>query len=167
MFRFAFIAVLVATLLSPAMAHDYTVGALKIGHPWARATPKGAAVGGGYITITNTGSAPDRLVGGGTAIAGRFEVHEMSMDNGVMKMRMLPKGLDIKPGETVTFKPGGFHIMFTGLKRQLVQGERFKATLQFEKAGTVEVDFAIEGIGGAKAGGAHGGHEMPGTKMKH
>lgn len=167
MFRFAFIAVLVATLLSPAMAHDYTVGALKIGHPWARATPKGAAVGGGYITITNTGSAPDRLVGGGTAIAGRFEVHEMSMDNGVMKMRMLPKGLDIKPGETVTFKPGGFHIMFTGLKRQLVQGERFKATLQFEKAGTVEVDFAIEGIGGAQAGGAHGGHEMPGTKMKH
>lgn len=166
--RFAFISALVGMLLSPVMAHEYTVGSLKIGHPWARATPKGAGVGGGYMTITNTGTAPDRLIGGATDIAGRFEIHEMSMDKGIMKMRMLPKGLEIKPGETVTFKPGSFHVMFMELKERLVQGKRFKATLVFEKAGKVDVEFAIDSIGAQKPGGAAGGsHDMPGMKMNH
>src|SRR4051812_47009936 len=69
-----------------AQAHDYKVGSLRIEHPWTRATPKGASVGGGYMKITNTGSEPDRLISGSSSISGRFEVHEMSMDNGVMKM---------------------------------------------------------------------------------
>ena len=92
-----------ATLITvPALAHDYTVGALKIHDPWARATPKGAQVGGAYMTITNTGTTADRLIGGSTAVAKGFEVHEMSLANGVMKMRELPNGLEIKPGEIVT-----------------------------------------------------------------
>ena len=82
-------------------AHEYKLGTLHIEHPWARATPKGTSVGGGYMKITNTGTAPDRLIGGSSPISGRFEIHEMSMDNGVMRMRPLKDGLEIKPGETV------------------------------------------------------------------
>lgn len=167
---FLAVALLAAMLTLPAQRQVYagtvTAGSLKISASWARATPKGAGVGGGYMTITNTGTTPDRLFGGATDIAGRFEIHEMSMDNGIMKMRMLPKGLEIKPGETVTFKPAGYHVMFTGLKHQLMQGQHFKATLEFEKAGKVDVDFAIEGIGAQAPGGAAGGHDMPGMKMK-
>src|SRR5665647_733777 len=164
-------AVLSVSLAVPALADDVTIGSLKISAPWTRATPKGAAVGGGYMTITNTGSTPDRLIGGATEIASRFEVHEMSMDNGVMKMRELAQGLEIKPGEKVEFKPGSYHVMFMGLKRQLTQGQHFKATLQFEKAGKVEVDFAIEGLGAQSpgAGGGHssGGNSSGGMPMKH
>jgi copper(I)-binding protein len=151
-------AVLSLWLAVPAQAQD--AGALKITAPWARATPKGASIGGGYMKITNTGNAPDRLVGGASDVAGRFEIHEMSMDNGVMKMRQLTKGIEFKPGQAIEFKPGGYHVMFVGLKKPLTQGEHVKATLQFEKAGKIDVDFMIEGIG-AQSGGA----AMPG--MKH
>ncbi len=154
---------LAVSLTKPAVADDVTIGMLKISAPWARATPNGAKVGGGYMTITNTGTAPDRLVGGTTDISSRFEVHEMSMDNGVMKMRELGQGLEIKPGEKVEFKPGGYHVMFMDLKQQLVQGQTFKATLRFEKAGPVDVNFVIEGIG-AKSAGMHDSSAMP---MKH
>ena len=162
MTRFILAAALTATLLSPTMAHEYTVGALKIDHPWARATPKGASVGGGYLKITNTGTAPDRLVGGTTDISSRFEIHEMSMDGGVMKMRAEPNGIEIKPGQTVEFKPGGHHLMFLGLKQMFEKGGHVKATLQFEKAGKVDVDFTVEGIG-AQTGGDNA---MPGMQMK-
>ncbi|MBS0248532.1 MAG: copper chaperone PCu(A)C [Proteobacteria bacterium] len=161
MSRLMLAAALTAMLMSPALAHDYTAGSLKIGQPWARATPKGAPVGGGYLTITNTGTAPDRLIGGSVPVSSGFEIHEMTMDNGVMKMRMLPKGLEIKPGETITLKPGGYHLMFTGLKDQLKQGGSFKGTLQFEKAGKVDVDFDIEGIAATSADGAAGHGAMP------
>lgn len=143
-------AVFAALLALPAYAGDVAVGTLKISAPWARATPKGAAVGGGYLTITNTGGSPDRLVGGTTDISSRFEIHEMTLDNGVMKMHEIGQGLEIKPGEKVELKPGGYHVMFMGLKQQLVQGQHFKAILQFEKAGKVEIDFAIEGMGTMK-----------------
>jgi copper(I)-binding protein len=166
MTRSAFIvaAVLAAALAIPAQAEDVAVGSLKISVPWTRATPKGAGVGGGYLTITNTGTAPDRLVGGATDVASRFEIHEMSMDNGVMRMRPVAKGVEIKPGQTVEFKPGGYHVMFLGLKKQLTQGEHVKATLQFEQAGKVDVDFAVEGIGAQTGGGAAA---MPGMSMPH
>ena len=150
-----------ALATSPALAHDYTVGSLKIDHPWARATPKGASVGGGYMKITNTGTAPDRLVGGTTDISRRFEVHEMKMEDGVMKMRPVANGLEIKPGQTVSLDPSGYHVMFVGLNEQLMQGGHFKATLQFANAGKVDVDFTIEGIGAQTGGGDHD-HSMPG-----
>jgi copper(I)-binding protein len=156
----------------PAFAADFSVGALKIHDPWSRATPKGAPVGGGYLTITNSGTTPDRLIGGSTAVSKGFEIHEMTMDKGVMKMRMMPNGLEIKPGETVTFKPSGYHLMFTGLKSQLTKGEHVDATLKFEKAGEVKVQFDVAGIGamsadGSKPAGEGGGHDMPGMKMNH
>ena len=149
---------------SGAAAQDYTLGSLTIGQPWARATPKGAPVAGGNLTITNKGPAPDRLIGGSVPFAGRFEVHEMTMEQGVMRMRPVgPSGLEIKPGETLALKPGGLHVMFLDLKQPLRAGERQKGTLVFEKAGTVAVEYTIQPIGApapaaAPAGAAHTGH---------
>jgi len=154
------LALVFALAVSAVSAHEYKAGSLEIKHPWARATPKGATVAGGYMKIINTGTAPDRLVGGSTVAAGKFEIHEMAMDGDVMKMRALPKGIEIKPGETVELKPGSYHLMFVGLKQPFEQGKRVKGTLQFEKAGTVEVEYAVEAIGGTPGGGhdAHKGH---------
>jgi periplasmic copper chaperone A len=168
MIRIAFVAAALALLALPAQSAEVMVGKLKISAPWARATPKGAPVGGGYLTITNMGSEPDRLVGGTASIAKAVEIHEMKMDNGVMKMRELANGLEIKPGKSVTLDPGGYHIMFVGLKQQLQKGQHVKATLQFAKAGKVDVDFTVEGIGAMHGGGATGGGgTMPGMKMQH
>lgn len=150
-------AVLAAVFLlaSPLSAHDYKIGDLKIDHPWTRATPGGARVAGGYMTITNTGTAPDRLIGGSAVLAGMFEVHEMKMEGNVMRMRALDKGLEIKPGQTVELKPGGFHVMLIDLKSPLKEGDSIKGTLVFEKAGTIEVEYKVEARG---ASGGHGGH---------
>lgn len=147
-----------AAVLSSASAHEYKAGSIEIKHPWARATPKGAVVAGGYMTLINTGSEPDRLLGGSTVAARKFEIHQMSMDGGVMKMRPLPNGVEIKPGQTVEFKPASYHLMFVGVTRPLEQGKRVKGTLQFEKAGTVEVEYAVEAAGGAPAAGGDMDH---------
>jgi copper(I)-binding protein len=148
-----------ACMVTSAQAADVTAGSLKISAPWARATPHGASVGGGYVTVTNTGTTPDRLLGGSTAVASRLEVHEMSMDNGVMKMRPVVGGIEIAPGQMVKLDPSGYHIMFVGVKQPLKEGEHFKATLDFAKAGKVEVDFTVEGIAAMSIGGTH---PMPG-----
>ncbi len=145
--RIVLIAVVLSLLALPTQAADITAGSLKISAPWARATPKGASVGGGYMTITNTGTAADHLIGGSTAVASRFEIHEMKIDNGIMKMRPVAGGIEIKPGQTVQLNPSGYHVMLVGLKQQLKQGDHFKATLEFEKAGKVDVDFTVEGLG--------------------
>src|SRR6185436_5327294 len=99
-------ALLLAVLATSAQAHDYQAGSIGIDHPWARATPRNAPVAGGYLKITNTGTTSDRLLGGSTEVAKRFEIHEMSMEGGVMKMRELKDGLTIAPGATVELKPG-------------------------------------------------------------
>jgi hypothetical protein len=156
-------------LALPAQADDVMAGPLKISAVWARATPKGASVGGGYLTVTNTGTTSDKLIGGATAIASRFEVHEMKMDNGVMKMRPVSGGIEIKPGQTVTLAPSGYHVMLVGLKQQLKEGEHFKATLEFAKAGKVDVDFTVEGLGAMHGGGKPGMGAAPpmgGMQMK-
>lgn len=143
-----YLAAIALTLTSTiALAHEYKAGALKIGHPWSRATPGGAKVGGGYLSIENTGTTPDRLVSVSAPFAGKTEIHEMATTNGVMTMRPLDSGVAIAPGAKVEFKPGGYHIMFMELKQALKQGERPKGTLTFEKAGPVEVEFAVEAIG--------------------
>jgi periplasmic copper chaperone A len=149
------LAAVLAFAAGAASAHDYKAGSLEIQHPWSRATPKGATVAGGYLKIVNNGTTPDRLIGGSTAAAPKFEIHEMSMDGGVMKMRALPKGIEIKPGQTVELKPGGYHLMFVGITAPLEQGKRVKGTLEFEKAGKIEVEYAVEAIGSTPKGGGH------------
>lgn len=159
------VAAILALIASAASAHEYKVGSIEIKHPWARATPKGATVAGGYLKLINTGTTPDRLIGGTNAASEKFEIHEMKMEGDVMKMRPLPSGLEIKPGQTVELKPGSYHLMFVGLKQPLEKDRRVKGTLQFEKAGAVEVEYAVEAIGGTPSedhsghsGGAHHGH---------
>lgn len=132
---------------SPAFAHDYTKGSLHINHPWSRETPKGAAVGAGYLVIENRGSTVDRFLSVSSEIAGRAEIHEMAVVDGVMRMRPLPKGVEIAPGMSAKFEPGGLHVMFLDLKKPLVKGERFKGKLVFEHAGEVEVEFVIDAMG--------------------
>lgn len=122
-------------------------GALVIEQPWIRATPGGAKVAGGYVRITNTGTEPDRLLATSIPFAARGEVHEMSNDGGVMKMRELEGGIALAPGRTVELKPGGLHLMFVGLTGAPKQGESVRGTLTFEKAGTVDVVFAVAPIG--------------------
>jgi periplasmic copper chaperone A len=129
--------------LGAAAAQEFKAGSLEIDQPWSRATPKGAKVAAGYLTIKNTGTDPDRLVSGASPVAGKLEIHEMSMDKGVMKMRPVPDGIEIKPGETVELKPGSFHIMMMDLKQQIERGKPFKASLTFQKAGPVEVEFTV------------------------
>ncbi len=133
------------------------IGALAIEAPWIRATPGGVKVAGGYMKITNTGSEPDRLIGGSLAAAAAVEVHEMKMVGDVMNMRRLEQGLEIKPGETVELKPGSYHVMFMGLSRPLTEGQSVTGTLRFEKAGTIDVTYRVAPIG-AQSGGKHDHH---------
>ncbi len=134
-----------------ALAADAATPTLTIAKPWTRATPANAPVAGGYMTITNTGGEPERLTGGDFGIAGKIEVHEMAMNNGIMTMRPLQNGLEIKPGASIELKPGSYHLMLMGLKGQLKQGETLKGTLTFEKAGKVPVELSVESMGATTA----------------
>ena len=145
-----------------AFAHDYKVGSLVINHPVARATPVNAPVSGGYMTITNNGSEADRLIAVTVGFAGEVQIHEMSMQGDIMKMRQLEEGLEIPAGEKVMLQPGGFHIMFMKLEKQLKEGEKYDATLVFEKAGSVDVTLNVENLMAINE--ALGGGEM---KMEH
>jgi copper(I)-binding protein len=130
-------------------------GDIVVTGPWTRATPGGAKVAGGYMRLTNIGKESDRLIGGSLPQAGRFEVHEMATVNNVMTMRQLEKGLEIRPGETVELKPGGFHVMFMDLKEGLKPGQPIKGTLIFEKGGTITIEYAVAPIGAQSPGGGH------------
>ena len=129
----------------PLWAHEFKLGDLEIGHPWSRETPEGAKVATGYMVIKNHGAAADRLVSITSPIAGKAEVHEMAVNSeGVMTMRPVEGGVDIPAGGEVALKPGAFHIMFMDLKQPPKAGVKFPGTLTFEKAGTVDVEFAVE-----------------------
>ena len=157
---FAF-AALFAPFGAPAHTQEVKAGDLVITQAWSRATPGGAKIAGGFLTIENKGAAPDRLISGAGDIAAKVEIHEMAMNNGVMTMRPLDKGLPIEPGKTVKFAPGGYHLMLMDLKQPFKQGDKVPVTLEFEKAGTVALSLDVQGVGAqAPAGGAASGHEM-------
>jgi copper(I)-binding protein len=141
---------------APARAEEVRAGDLVITQAWSRATPGGAKVGGGYLTIENKGSAPDRLIGGSADVADKIQVHEMAMKNGVMTMRPLDKGLVIEPGKTVKLAPGGYHLMLFDLKSPLKQGDKLPVTLEFEKAGKVSLSLDVLSIGAQGPVGADG-----------
>lgn len=124
-------------------AQDFTLGSLQIHNPASRATLPGQPVGGGFMTVVNKGEA-DRLVSiAAPDVSDDVQLHEMAMENDVMKMRQLPDGIEIPAGATVELKPGGLHVMFMKIKHPLAEGDTFKATLNFEKAGKVDVDFTV------------------------
>lgn len=128
-------------------AAGFRAGAILVEAPWSRATPGGAKVAGGYMRITNTGTEPDRLVGGSAEIARRFEVHSMEMSGGVARMAPVEGGLVIKPGETVELKPGGYHAMLMDLTAAPKEGDVVRGTLVFERAGTLAISYRVGGLG--------------------
>jgi len=126
-------------------------GQLEVSNAWARATPGKAETGAAYLTIQSP--TADRLVSASTPVAKRAELHTMSMEGMVMKMRPLA-ALDIPAGQAVTLNPGGMHIMLLGLKQPLHEGQSFPLTLTFEKAGPREVTVAVGKPGATAAAGA-------------
>lgn len=145
----ALVLVPVLALAAPASAQDYRLGGLEISQPWTRATPPTARAGGGFLTITNKGTTPDRLIAVRSTVSEKVEVHEMRMDGNVMRMRELEKGLEIPPGATVTLKPGSYHIMFMELRAPLAKDATVPVTLVFEKAGSIDVAMKVEALGAA------------------
>jgi len=146
-----------------AMPAAVTVGAIEISGAFSRATLPNAPVAGGYLTITNTGATDDRLVSATSPIAAATQIHQMTVENDVMKMRELGDGIVIPAGQTVTLQPGGLHIMFMKLGGPLVEGTTVPVTLTFETAGTVAVDLAVGGFADdapTMDHGAHGGDAM-------
>ncbi len=116
------LALTLALSAAPALAQEFKAGDIVVEKPWARATPKGAEVGSGYLTIQNKG-APDRLTGGKADFA-TVEIHQMSSENGISQMRELKDGLNIPAKGSVELSPGGYHFMFTHLTHPLTKGER-------------------------------------------
>jgi periplasmic copper chaperone A len=131
---------------------------IEINHAWAHATASSAANGAVYLTITNRGTADDRLTGASTAVASKAELHVTLNENGVMKMRPLAD-VPVKAGGSAQFKPDGMHIMLLGLKHPLKAGDSFPLTLTFDKAGAVETMVKVTKAGAAAPG------SMPGMKM--
>lgn len=133
-----------------AHAMDHKVGDLTVTGAWTRATPPKAKAGGGFVAVTNNGSESDRLVAVTSDAAGKVELHEMSVVDGIMKMREMKDGIEIPAGETVTLQPGGLHIMFMGLKDGFEEGTTVPVVLTFEKAGDLAVELPVAKMG-AKA----------------
>jgi periplasmic copper chaperone A len=152
---------LVASLLvaaSHAAAHEYTSKGVTVAHPWARATPGGAKVGGAYLEIKAAAGTGDRLIAAKSPVAGSAELHNHIMEKGIARMRRV-EAIIVPAGKSVVLEPGGYHLMLTDLKAPLKEGDLLKLTLVFEKAGEIEVEATVEPLG---AMGPHGFDRQPG-----
>ncbi|SMO44639.1 copper chaperone PCu(A)C [Paracoccus laeviglucosivorans] len=159
----AILGALLLALPLGSQAQPVTQGDLTVSDGFMRAMPPNAPVAGGYLTITNNGTADDRLVSASSPEAGEVQVHEMTMNGDVMKMRELPDGLPIPAGQTVTLTPGGNHLMFLKVATPFTEGQTAHATLVFQNAGQLEVPLAVGPMNARKAGGRapadpHAGH---------
>ncbi|WP_116472605.1 copper chaperone PCu(A)C [Zobellella maritima] len=143
MFIRSLLASVILLTTATAQAHEYRAGALQIDHPWSRAVPPMAKVAGAFMNINNQGDEEDALLGARTPLAEQVEIHQSMMEGDMMQMRQLP-ALPIPAHGDVTLKPGSYHLMLINLTGQPREGDRFPLTLQFEKAGKVEVEIAVE-----------------------
>ena len=150
---------LIAALAAPASAQITRHGSITAADAWSRATSSRASIGAGYVTVRNTGAQADRLVSATSPRAAKVEIHTMSLDDGIMRMRPLPNGLEVPAGGEALLAPGGNHIMLIGLKSPLKAGERVPATLRFARAGDVRIQFKVVGAGSTVAGVRQGGHQ--------
>jgi hypothetical protein len=143
----------VMTLLALfALGHTgpaHAAGPITVENPWTRATAAAQTVGGGFMTIVNAGKADDRLVSATSPVAAEVQIHDMKMEDGVMRMRQLADGLAVPAGARVELKPRSLHLMFMQLKAPLAAGQSFPVTLKFEKAGAVTTQFRVEAMGAA------------------
>jgi len=148
-----------AFVTTATLAHGSTVGDIEIGHPYAKPSLPGTTNGAAYFaTLENTGNSADRLLRASTPMATRVELHTMAVDaQGVMRMREID-GIALAPHAKIQMRPGsGMHLMLIGLKEPLKDGARLPMTLDFERAGKVEVTVIVEGdsSGGGAAGHMH------------
>jgi copper(I)-binding protein len=154
---------ILATLVGPTIAQQpaVTPAGVTVHDAWARATPTGAAVGAAYMTLTSpTG---DVLTGASTTAASHAAVHEMQMDGAVMQMRAIEGGLALPPGQAVTLRPGGLHVMLEGLRAPLKQGGTVPLHLTFRTAPPLDLQVPVRAIGAAGPGSAPAGQgAMPG-----
>ena len=146
-------------LSSPALAHDFSAGAIKVGHPWSRPTPAAAPVASGYVTLENTGKSADRLISATSPIASKVEFHRSVVEDGIAKMRPL-ENVVVEAGAKVDFEADRLHLMFMEPAQQLKDGDRFPATLVFEKAGSVSVEFVVQRKPAKAPEADHTGHVM-------
>lgn len=141
---------LITTILSilslSAIAHDYRIADIIIDHPFIYETPPVAPVAGGYLTIKNTGKTDDRLIAVKATFANMIQIHDMRVENDVMRMQELVDGIAIPAGESITLKRGGKHIMFMQLQKPMQADREYAATLVFEKAGEIKVYFTIKKV---------------------
>ncbi|SNS19590.1 hypothetical protein SAMN06265795_101467 [Noviherbaspirillum humi] len=145
-------------LAGSALAHGFRAGELQIRHPFVRATMPGQPTGAAYFSIENEGKKADRLIGATTTVAGSVQIHAMNMDGNIMRMREVA-AVDIAPGAKVSLKPGdGMHLMLMELKQPLKQGDKFPLTLNFEKAGKVEVTVVVDKEAAQPAAADHQHH---------
>ena len=144
----AFISISFATLSIPNYSHS--ADKVEITKAWLRATPPSAMAAGGYLVITNNTDRDDTLVGVEFSQAGKSEIHEMKISDGVMTMRPLKQGITIAAGESVSLRPGGFHLMFMGMKSQLKDGQNYQVKLTFNHSGVMEIDFLVLSMGKGK-----------------
>ncbi len=141
------IAIVVAALFigwAQSWAHEFTLGDLVIGHPWARPSLGLSPNGVAYMIVTNRGSVADRLVGVSAGVAKRVELHATVMDGDVMRMRPVTDGVEIPPGQAIEIAPGGLHVMLMEVAAPLSEGDSFPLSLEFERAGAVEVSVHVE-----------------------
>lgn len=157
-------------MATPALAHEgvvhdgcpagqtFTAGDITVTDAFSRAMLAGAKVGAGYMTITNTGTSAERLVGATTEATDKVELHDMATENGMMTMTPVADGIEIPAGESVTLGPGGLHIMFIGPRAPFKEGECVEVVLAFEHAGTLAVQLNVGGVGASEAPAEHHHH---------
>ncbi|MCB5426444.1 copper chaperone PCu(A)C [Altererythrobacter sp. CC-YST694] len=149
----------IGLIASAALAHGYKAGDLSIQHPWSRQTAPGQTSGGGFMTVLNNSPQPDRLLSATSPAAAEVQLHSSSVEGGVMRMRRMEGGIAIPAKGRLELKPGSYHIMFIGLKQPLRKGERVPVTLKFQRAGKIDVQFAVQPIGSTgPMEGEHAGH---------
>jgi copper(I)-binding protein len=152
------VAALSAVLPTPLAAELYEAGSITVSAAWARETAPAQQAGGGFMTINNAGNRPDRLLSATSDAADKVEIHTVSMDGGVMRMRPVAGGIATPARGKVELRPGSFHVMFLGLKAPLRRGESVPVTLRFARAGTITARLAVLPIGAMGPDGGHHGH---------
>lgn len=134
--------VCVVGMVALAAAAAADPAGITVEQSWARASAPGSKTAAAYMTVINNSGVADRLVGASTPVANRAQFHIENDDNGVMRMREV-SAIDIEPGARFSFKPGGTHVMLVGVKEPLREGETLPLTLDFEKAGKIQVNIPI------------------------
>lgn len=162
--HFALAAALALGAQGAAQAADFKVGHIEVEDLWVRASAPGQTNGAGYLEIENDAKTPDRLLSVSSPAAERVELHEVVTEKGVAQMREVAQGVPVPADGEVKLRPGGYHVMFLKLKAPFAEGGKIPATLRFEQAGEVQVQFDVKPIAyhpaGDPAPAGHGGHNM-------